>query len=331
MPARMRVLVIAVVFVLLLAGCAGDAPDEGAQDPDGEDEGSDQGEAGTSPVSLSPPGWSTGDWWKYDISGVGPVTYVVTENSSSTWTIDVDDDQMAFWHTALEPISTVGPISKEDLTGEQGTQNVRFFDFPLEADKAWSLTWDGIPLTATVTAVEAGAASVEAVSEEGHLRTYSYDSAVGWFGAMTALDPNGTEEFSAELMDHGSDYVGEYTRWRLHESYRKELRPGDLDVTEITVGEDPTDIWFRFDAFCDPAGAEGDQGSWHFNIHPQSNPTRGFDSNEVCPATYFESGTMVAATGPWNIEATSTGGAMIVDFIPRTRLTLTLTDGTEGG
>lgn len=302
-----------VVVVLLLAfplaGCSDAGPAE--EDPDGRN-----GDA--APAAVEAPAWAVGDWWMYDLSTVGAVTFVVTGDAGDAWTVDVDHADMAFWHAAFGQISTVGSIGKKHLDGSQEHGAVHFLDFPLQDNKTWGLTWDGIDFQAT-TRLDGERAHVTATADDGRVRTYTYDASVGWFRSMEARDANGTVEFAATFQRGGHGHTGEVVRWTVHDVHAFHMANGETLFEEFTVPDDATDVWYGVEAYCHPDGLEGDQGAYEVDVGSAArNYENGFGVQQLCPATVSETGTLEPDPGRWGVLGGSVGGTVDLVLVPRT-------------
>lgn len=301
----------AVVAALVLAGCA-DAP---VERPAGVD---------ATPTEVEAPVWSIGDWWTYDISGSGPVTWVVTEDLGSDWMVDVDDAAWAFDHAAFAQISTIGRVSKAHLDGSQEDGAVHFFDFPLAENKTWSLTWDGMAWQARAVDVAGSTVEIRAENERGALRVYIFDAEKRWFRLISGYDENGTLQYEARLTRSGHDYDGTFARWTIHSRVDMAMVPGGFLFEQFTVPSDATDLWYGLRVVCNPGGVEGENGFGIFEVHPGDEAFGGVSRHDVCPLDEVDSGTLDPHPGSWGVTGLSAGVALEATFIPRTLVVGTL-------
>lgn len=197
-----------VVLLLLLAGCADEAPaDDVAIAP---------GDAGDAPgldvlSGAVAPAWDVGDFWMYDTNFGTTNTLVVTAKDGSSYTTDTDSEDTAFYH-AREEISTIGTIRASDLAGEQDGQKVQYFDFPLEHDKRWPATLDGEAYEVVAHEMNDGTWHM-LMQQDGTTRVeYGYDAEVKWFTFIQYNDENGEMGYRMDLSASGEDFAGEIVR-----------------------------------------------------------------------------------------------------------------------
>lgn len=208
----------AYAFVLLLlAGCAGKAPD-GDQAPDGA---SGDGDPALSDVQFDPAGsyaapqWQVGQWWEWEIS-FGTTTRddtfcsIVVGNDGgyrlATENPDWAKEEAAFGHPLL------GTIAPADLAmvgyGDDATP-WSLLSFPITDGKTWSTTmpniaWDVIAsetaelaMTATADpglADGAGGFRIVGMSAEHRLVEVDYVPSAGWFTGLRFFDTDAGEE-----------------------------------------------------------------------------------------------------------------------------------------
>lgn len=204
--------VLSLGFVLL-AGCADDPPSS-----DGPDAGSTGGglHGGHNAAQhLLAPNHTLGDWWTWTSPQIdGPYTSVLAADESLDWLMATNHPDIA-WFDARFDIASLGQVRKSDLAGSQGSTRVEFFQFPLIANKTWTTTWDGEPMTVLVTGVSDGVASLEAKRADGTLYAkYTYVDRHGYFGKIDYYDPNGTDVgFASEVTSSGNGFTGDLVRW----------------------------------------------------------------------------------------------------------------------
>lgn len=307
---------IGLFVVTALAGCTSDAPSVAPGSAEGVD----------SPQSVAVPEWSVGDWWAYQWSTGQNPTLIVTEDAGTSWVTDTDDADVAFFHQTFDEVSTIGPISKDHLDAKQGDDTVHFFDFPLTDGKTWSTTWDGETFDAMAHLMGDGTVHV-AYSQNGDVRrNVVYDPAVGWIRSMNAMDENGTELWNGQLQRSGSNYAGEYVRWDIHEVVT--FTAGGFGSTASYGFEVPagSEIWYQLAGYCDPGGAEGDQGAYLVQAGPSIAPAeKEISEMQVCPQGFQEAGVWTdPAPGAWTVEGIFVGGTVEGAFVPRTEQRLTI-------
>lgn len=311
---------LTLTLIVLLSGCFGaDSP----ADTPGETPGQGPGKpaSGDGAASIPRPAWAVGDWWTYRDDGGTDRTWVVTE-AGAGYTVDIDEPELAFVDAALLDISTIGPVSAA-LDGMQDDVLVKFFDWPITANKTWDLTWDAIDFAASATVSDAGAA-MEAVGTDGRFRTYTYDIASKWFGSIVSIDANGTTEWSMELVDFGSEYAGTYARYTLHDPLRTEIfGEGRSGVGhEFNVPAGATDIWTDASFACDPAQPAG---QLTYQLVPPGANQEGPFYHQRCPGSSFQETRVVAAhEGVWREAWSSSGVVGHVWIVPRTLVVATL-------
>lgn len=199
--------------LVLLAGCADDPPAT-----DGSDSGSmDGGLHGEHDAALHllAPNHTLGDWWTWTSPQIdGPYSSVLAADDGTDWFMATSHPDIA-WFDARFDIASLGQVRKTDLAGSQGSTRVEFFQFPLAADKTWTTTWDGEPMTILVTDVSDGVANLEAKRADGTLYAkYTYLDRHGYFGKIDYYDPNGTDVgFASEVTSSGNGYAGDLVRW----------------------------------------------------------------------------------------------------------------------
>lgn len=267
-----RLLICLVLVTAPLAGClGGDTPDGPGPAPD---QGADQ--APETPASLEAPTWEIGDHWTYTDDAFGEVTWVVTGQTTGAWILDTTHPEVAFLD-AREDISFLGERGKSDLAGSQGDTRVTYFDWPLEENKTWTTTWDGVQREITVDRVEDGIAELTARQDGRVAVEYTYDSQVGHFRGFTFFDANGTQTVDATLQGSGSGFQGTAVRWDLATALDLE---GTFGVQPVADGDDfevpetATDLWLDLSIDC-PSGA------YDFGFGGNGS---GYSDEDTCPA-----------------------------------------------
>ncbi len=281
-----RLVVCVLLVTAPLAGCLGQ-----------ESQGNPAGEAGQptddptlATDSLQAPTWSIGDHWTYTSQGFGETTWVVTGDQGGDWIVDTTNLETAFVH-AREDISFLGERRKGDLAGSQGDTRVTYFDWPLEENKTWTTTWDGVQREITVDRVDDGVAELTARQEGRVAVEYTYDSRAGHFQGFTFFDENGTETIDAELTASGSGFQGTAVRWDLTTALDLEGTFGVQPVSEggsFEVPEGATDLWLGLTIRC-PSGA------YEFGFGGNGS---GYNDQDPCPAEADVAEPVVEDPGP---------------------------------
>lgn len=231
--------VLALVAVLLLAGCSGGPDAADRADP-------------ASP--LEAPEWEAGMAWTFTAGG-NASTFVVTGEEGGDWIVDTDDAGLALFH-AHDAVSMLGPVRKSDLAGSQGQDRVRYFQWPLEDGATWSTPWDGI--TVQVTAHRIDEHAFHFVAREGdrvHV-AYDYDAREGWFTGMAFYNATGVESHVMHLEGRTDAYTGDVVRYTLDEPFRFELHgPGAVEEPfQVAEGIDELHVMGHATCNDDPAG-----------------------------------------------------------------------------
>jgi hypothetical protein len=195
----------------------------------------------------APAAWQHGQWWRYrEHSADGSFdvrdTRVVTDDLSAAWRVDTDNVQISYFD-ALADVSTVGPVRKADLAGQQGGP-VEFFRWPLVVNNTWPMTLDRQPLQVTVTAIAPSTFAGKAVTLAQFDATaggkpyahYTYIPEAGWFGTLQFFGPDGKATFGVDLEAWGQDYKGSVVRVgaapRYHDAGASLQPQGSFDVAQ---------------------------------------------------------------------------------------------------
>lgn len=210
-------LAVGIVAALALAGCLApnDAPTPARQICDNR--------TATCPAPPPPPGsvqgpidpaknasfglapvWEVRDWWSFRASDGSNVKVVVT-NAGSSYVLQPTDNRTALME-AIFDFSTLGNIGT-DLSGDQGGTRVKYFDFPLEENKTWGLTVDGLSLRA-MSKIDKNEWLVTATDGNQTQLVYRYSPTTKWF---TSIDW-AYQDFALQLDGSGQDYVGDVYR-----------------------------------------------------------------------------------------------------------------------
>lgn len=304
----MRFATVLSLAALLLAGCADGGGSEDRQT-------TSLAAGGAAPVEA--PNWTVGDWWRYDGSfGLESFTAdrIVTEDAGGDWIVDTASAETA-WNHVLEPISVLGPVSKEDLAGSQEEGRVRFWDFPLEHNKTWQTAWDGQSFSARAVRQGDAVFLVEYRQDGEVARETVYDAQARWFTRMTIHDLDG-EPFEMTLAESGSDYGGEYVRWLVHDETQAAIS-GGVGSAGFGVPEAATDLWHRFEVACG-------QGAYTYAVRPVEDPAAGTGDAQPCPAEDRRETAIDAVPGEWQAAVSVADGSISVQVYVRELQTLTL-------
>ncbi|MEK6976425.1 MAG: hypothetical protein AABY18_08810 [Candidatus Thermoplasmatota archaeon] len=298
--------VIVVLVAAALAGCS----DSTSSSNDGDTKGTPQhGAHGgmDAATHILAPTWEAGQWWTLaSDQASGPFTHVVSGEAGTDWIVDTDSADIAFFDARFD-ISFLGPVRKSDLAGSQGSERVEFFQFPLNAGKNWTTTWDGFTIKINVTSVAAGKAQLEARHANGTLyASYSYEANLGYFRDYSFYGPDGTTvAFAAKVTSSGKAFAGDLVRWTLEPAYEFH-GPMVQAAQNFDVSPGLTDVWASVAVDC-PAGAIT------LNFGPFTGPAqeRGFSANGPCPMAFAETLTISAPVQQesWGVEQTSVPGA----------------------
>jgi hypothetical protein len=279
---------------------------------------------------LLPPTLRVGDWWNYTAPG-GALSYVVSADGGDDYTMDTDNPGLAFF-SALSKVSTLGPISKADLSGSQGKDRVQFFQWPLTDGKNWTTTWDNLPVLISAR-VAGDVAQMTAKRQNGTLyATYSYSNQTRWFTAIDFKDAKGQSAFALKLQASGKAFAGTIKRW--------DLQPvahlaGDLAAVpppqpgSYQVPLSATDVYARVELACTAGVANvGTAPSPFVGGIAGADPRGGGVSGQPCPASGVFAGSAGAPQAPpqggsetWGYSVTAapgTTGTYRMDILIRT-------------
>ncbi|MEA3189605.1 MAG: hypothetical protein QOD77_187 [Thermoplasmata archaeon] len=298
--------ILAVTAMALLAGCTAPATDSLTTAP---------GEAAAE-VPLAAPTLRVGDWWNFTAPGLGPFTLVVAADAGSDWVFATDDPDAAFYDLRND-ISYLGPQRKSDLAGSQGTERVKFLDFPLTDNKTWTTTWDHQPVTVRATR-DGDRFHLLASNATRPYVAYDYDPAVRWFTEMDFLQPDGSS-FVMSLQRSGGNYTGTLAHWQLDTLV--EIH-GDLASTPFgsqayQVPAGTTDVWVDAELHCTAGFAGAGTAPAPFVGSLAGTDERGAGSpGGACPADESFSGVAgdvrpdASGSEAWGYSAGGAGGAV---------------------
>ncbi|MHB1260595.1 MAG: hypothetical protein ACYC2H_02640 [Thermoplasmatota archaeon] len=299
----MRVLALAVLPMVLLAGCSGS---DASNDPEADSAAPmHAGQHGANPegTHLLAPEWAIGDSWTLTSDQGGTFSHVVSGDSGADWTMDTDNPDIAFFD-AQGDISFLGKVRKSDLAGSQGTTRVEFLRFPLQANLSWSTTWDGNPTMIHVAKVADGKADLMAMRADGTTyATYTYDSKAGYFSRFTFFAPDGTTVgFEWSLQSSGSTFSGNLVRWALETVYETHGPFPGTGAQGFSVEPGITDVHIQLAVSCT-------QGAFSLHVGEPAGyaEERGFSATGPCPASLNETAALVGPTETeqWGIAFTA--------------------------
>jgi hypothetical protein len=305
----MRTAALALVTAMMVAGCTG---------ADADIDGTDPSRDPASFVGLSAPTWQLGDHWTYSFSFGGQARFIVTGEEGTDWILDTDDKDFAFFHQAIEEVSTLGRVAKTDLSGTQGNDRVKYFDWPLQDGKTWSMTWDGETFQVTAHQQSETRFLMEAVQDGTVRRTYVYDDTVRWLRTVTFLDEDGNMAGEGTLQSSGRNHTGDYVRWDLPLDYRTTISMGEAFTDFFTVSEGVDEMWYDLALTCSPEGIEEDNGFLLLRAIPREAPTGGLDASGPCPFTRAEQGVLPPTPGDWTVNVLSGGASGHLRMVART-------------
>lgn len=240
--------VLVMLAAAALAGCTDDGSSSGA---------AGDGDASSDALVIAPT-WDIGDSWTFENTGpdgeTSVMSLVVTGEEGGDYIIDTNEPTVAYFHAQMD-ISYLGEVRKSDLAGSQGSDRVRYFDFPLEDGKAWSTSWDGLTVDVEVTDVAGGTVSLAATTGGRAFADYTYSVDDRFMGEIDFYDENGTQAFRMELTDSGSGFSGTVYRYTLHERTVYSISDAGAESQESDWDEDVTEVWFESVADCAQAAA----------------------------------------------------------------------------
>lgn len=233
---------LSILLVLLLAGCS-DAPAASGEEPTGA-------------TPMTAPTWVEGMYWTY-ATPEGSAALIVTNATAETYVLDTNLDAMAYYHARSvadegRGISYLGNIGAIDLSGSQGSDAVRYYQWPLVDGLTWQSQWDDETLTIQARP-EGDGFAMEARNESGELRVrYDYDPALEWFSYMHFYG-NDTVEYALDLEASGENYTGEYVRYEALDV----VATGSAGLQEsrsITTNGAYNTLRFTYDVACTGTG-----------------------------------------------------------------------------
>ncbi len=233
------------LLVAMLAGCSDDKAggESPVDDPTAE--------------SLEAPTWVLGQSWTYTTIDDEVFDVVVALDAGADWELHTNDIEVAWYHFG-DDISYLGKVRKSDLAGSQGSERVKFFDFPLEHEKTWSTTWDGESVTLTAHGVDAGF-HIVAMAGEAMFAEYTYSREAGFFDSLMFYNlTTGDEQWGLELTGTDAEFTGNVYRYVDQEVlYDVEYTTPGATTGTINI-DDETELLISVAVDCDDAaGAMG--------------------------------------------------------------------------
>ncbi len=291
MAPRAPLLLLALLTTAALAGCAGDADDPGAGGGGASDGGNDGGVGASASPLAAAPTWQVGDYWTYQ-SPRGAVTYVVAEDAGSDYIMDSSDLESVFMNVR-DPISTMGPQAKADLSGSQGSQRVQFFQWPTIAGASWTTTWDGEEREVTVKETTQSTATMEAVTDDVLIARYTYDADAKWFSSLAFYYGQDEPVWSLSLTESGSGWSG--SLWNLDAQQLVDYsKVGQTnEAGRFGVGA-PTDLWISTHFRCTA------QGGYIAELRGPDGTTAPLEMRGTCPLDEQASQVVAPQEGDWS-------------------------------
>lgn len=239
----LRLVVFLSAMALVFSGCT-DAPDD-------DDVRTD---AGGQTTDAAAPEWTIGNYWTYE-SPNGTTSLVVTGEEGGDWILESDDAELALIDTQSD-LSWMGAIRKSDLAGSQGSQRIKFFDFPLEDSKEWTTTWDGESVNIVASFEEEGRYRMEAQMGGEPYADYVYDAQVGYFEKITWIGIMDGQDWGLSLTDSGQEFSGTIHRYEIGQTHTFVNGADGSGYEEVEISEQWNELQFVTLLLCndDPAG-----------------------------------------------------------------------------
>ncbi len=203
--------------------------------------------------ALVTPVWTVGDYWTYDTSFGTTWSLVVTADSGSAYTVDTDSASLAFHHDVHDEIGYLGDVRKSNLAGSEAGRDVLYMDFPLENEKQWAMTMDGINHAMQAHMLDEGRYHVVGTVDGITAFEFEYDAAVRWWTWAQWNDDEGQLAFRIDLRDAGSSWAGELVRIEgilASEGEFAGLENGNQADIDATTASDDADAYLVYSVEC---------------------------------------------------------------------------------
>jgi len=193
-------LLVLMMLSMSLSGCIGSDSERMMGEPD-----------------LSEPlAWSVGDWWLYTFSTPmwedDSARLVVTETDAeggTAYMLGISTHREALRHAVLNHNPFLGRITHDHLSAYENGEAQQVLQFPLKEGRSWDFSLFGVDWSAQVTGVDAGKASITAISPAGQTLLYTYDGWSGFFESFIWMDAEDTVKLRMTLADTGTAHTGE--------------------------------------------------------------------------------------------------------------------------
>ena len=331
---------LAVLLVVLLAGCSGSAPTEGTSNT-----ALASGQAATGAPVVEGLNWSVGQTWTHDIvigNGTNAIAFtnqvVVTEQTDIGWLLRTTDADVAINNAAFF-FQDLGEMLRRGELVDNG-YSFPYYSFPLSDKKTWTAQESNIgpdlqPLERTLTMTASwmapagtvpGHYMIEAREGDAVRARYDYRPDLQWFSFYEG-DVDGSS-YRMETTASGKNWKGEH-----HHSSGELLfgvlmicvtpapadlpqvaqcPPGAVASRAVTMGADATHALILQFAFGAPGGGatqvlapDGTRYSSYgaYALDPNPVAADGAQSQVIVPAQ----------AGTWQMQATM-GGAFAAGY-----------------
>lgn len=284
-----------LILLPAFSGCSDDGPAS-------SDDGGTDGDGAAAPPALEAPTWAVGDWWTYQTTS-GTATWVVTEGASGHWTLDIDNEEFAFFEAMHDDFSIGQWTQNTYMAVEKSGGHAQFWSFPLEDMKAWSMTLHDETYDVVAHRLSDTRYHIMASQDDIARLQWTYDADIRWFKDVQWLDDDGTVTWQADNSAKGTNHTGEYVRYTLDEmvAWSDLSEPAATDT--FTVAEGTTDLWLAYHIVCPDAQA----GEYVLVFQPPPETTQGPSTIDgECAQPAFNTVVLVGgpAAGDWTIAGT---------------------------
>lgn len=169
-------------------------------------------------IQFQAPVWTIGDSWRWNIVA-GTTSFaqqmVVYGETPTDYLVATTDPQDAV-NSAFHGRSLPGKVNKGTLSGYDQGVMTRYFDFPLQTNKTWTLHVRGTDhaVQANFTRATEGnrgpGFDVRGTNAFGGAIALQYAPSVKWMTKFHLTDPSGANLFSRTLAGHSGNYTGPY-------------------------------------------------------------------------------------------------------------------------